>query len=133
MCISSCGLIFQDLQRLFRFCCFTFSWYISRHSHFLSTSFELIIVVPDRRGIQHVDVLVVTCVDGWGIRGMFGARQGTERGCKMGQLIQSMGPAWVEVHILLQRATSPSKMPLITFSNTIFYHICIFIIVCAIS
>ncbi len=30
---------------------------------------------------------------GVGQKGMFGVRQGAERGCEMGQLILSMGPA----------------------------------------
>ncbi len=34
-----------------------------------------------------------------GKKGMFGARQGTEQGSKMGQLIQSMGSVLVEVCI----------------------------------
>jgi hypothetical protein len=32
-------------------------------------------------------------VGGVGQKGMFGVRQGAERGCEMGQLILSMGPA----------------------------------------
>ncbi len=39
-----------------------------------------------------------------------GSVWGQAMGSKMGQLILSMGPAWVEVRILIQRATSPSKM-----------------------
>jgi hypothetical protein len=49
------------------------------------------------------------CVDGWGLKGMSGARQGAEHGGKMCQLILSIGPVGVEVRILVQRATTSSK------------------------
>ncbi len=46
---------------------------------------------------------MLTSVVGMGRRGSLGVGQGAERGCEMGQLILSMGPAWAEVCILAQK------------------------------
>jgi hypothetical protein len=42
-----------------------------------------------------------------GQRGMFGVWPGAEQGCKMGQLIQSIGPALDEVRFLAQKGYYP--------------------------
>jgi hypothetical protein len=59
------------------------------------------------------DVVVVSKnvhMCGWGEgKGMFGAGQGTKQGRIWSQLIQSLGPARVEIRLLAQKATIPSK------------------------
>jgi hypothetical protein len=77
------------------------------------SSFSIIVLVLNRRRIGHIDVVIVSkCPYVWmggGKRDVW-ARQGAEQqGLKMGQLILSMGPMKVEVCILVQRATAPSK------------------------
>jgi hypothetical protein len=56
--------------------------------------------------MSSVPVNVRMCKGVGGEKGAFGVRQ---RGRKMGQLILNMGLAWAEVHILVQRATTPSN------------------------
>jgi hypothetical protein len=46
------------------------------------------------------------CVDGWGKRGCLGLGKGLSGGWKKGQLIMTMGPRWIEVPILVERATT---------------------------
>ncbi len=70
--------------------------------------------MPDPKRIRHADVVFcqLKCLQvwlGWGEGGSLGVGQGAEHGCEMGQLILSMGPAWAEVCILAQKATTPSK------------------------
>ncbi len=59
---------------------------------------------------------------------------GAGQGWKMGQLIQSMGPVCVKIHILAQRATNPVVRWFNFFlSLQFFYHTCICIVVHAVN
>jgi hypothetical protein len=49
-----------------------------------------------------LSIKILTCVGRVGQRGMFEVWPGAEQDCKMGQLIQSIGPAWGEVLLLAQ-------------------------------
>ncbi len=66
---------------------------------------------------------MLACVDGKGEKGDGGDQ------AKMGQLTLSMGPAKAEVHILVKRATIPSKGVIFTLVNTAHSFIIIYMLV----